>query len=332
MAAGSDPSALASSAEGIMGYWNGDATLTPPAGTGDWRDFSRLQPDARLVVLQHETAPLFRVANVGGAMTVTLSPAAAAPFLTLTAPTVAHLQAQLPHLRTAADLRAERIGEIMAQMGDMLSFYGSQFNLHPDRKKWTLVLLGAAYQAVIIPEMRLKLHCSLPRPYDLAPQVQPVILTPSHSAYPSGHATEAFAFATVLSALALSAAGDATPGATIMARLTPALVGTPALLPFRLAARIADNRTVAGVHFPVDSAHGALLGLATGLGFVAACSVIDTAMPVWKARGNDWTDYFTLDAWCAQLANWSGAPVTRPGAAPASLLAQLWANAREEWR
>ena len=39
----------------------------------------------------------------------------------------------------------------------------------------------------------------------------------------------------------------------------------------RLATRIAVNRTIAGVHFPIDSAAGAVLGLTLGLYFVARC-------------------------------------------------------------
>jgi len=35
-------------------------------------------------------------------------------------------------------------------------------------------------------------------------------------------------------------------------------------MPFRIAHRIAVNRTIAGVHFPIDSAAGALLGCAIG--------------------------------------------------------------------
>ena len=40
---------------------------------------------------------------------------------------------------------------------------------------------------------------------------------------------------------------------------------------FRLAARIAENRTVAGVHYPVDSAHGAMVGILQALAFTARC-------------------------------------------------------------
>ena len=65
------------------------------------------------------------------------------------------------------------------------------------------------------------------------------------------------------------------------------------------AARIAVNRTVAGVHFPVDSAAGAVLGGALGSYFVQRCAGVAT-YDAWSFNGSaypgdkdfDWTDYF----------------------------------------
>ncbi|MCU0803234.1 MAG: phosphatase PAP2 family protein [Rhodobacteraceae bacterium] len=330
--------AMTLSAEGILGYWNG--VLTPPfqGWPGGWTSFARLQGDARMAVLQHDLAPLFRVGASGavaGAYEVTLS--GLGPLLTLTPPTPVHLAAQMPHVRAAADLRADRLAEIMVQMGDMLSFYAAHFRLHPDARKWTLVFLGAVYEAILIPEMRLKFHCSLPRPYDFSSMVQPIIGTPSHSTYPSGHATEAFAFAAVLCGLRHLAAGAADPVSAVLADLA-AYTGssTPEMLPFLLAARIADNRTVAGVHFPVDSAHGALLGLTTGLAVLAAClggpNGVPTKMPVWQADGANWASDFSLDGFVAALPGWNtGGSVTLPVAPAGSVLQTLLVEVMKEW-
>jgi hypothetical protein len=52
----------------------------------------------------------------------------------------------------------------------------------------------------------------------------------------------------------------------------------------RLAARIAINRTVAGVHFPVDSAAGAVLGLTLGQYFVNRCSGA-AGYRAWRFKG-----------------------------------------------
>ena len=346
---GSSPllsAAIVTSAEGIMGFWDGTASLSPGRGAGNWTDFFRLEPNARLNVLRHDLAPLLTASHSGADLLVTTPQVGAAfgQLLTLTPPTVPDLVAQLPHLRTAADLRADRLSEIMAQQSDMLSFYGAQFSLHPERKKWSLLLLTALYEMVIVPEMRLKLFASMPRPIDFSPQVQPIIATPSHSSYPSGHATEAFAFATVLALLSLASrnAGPVEPLLDIvLQRLNGGMSATTAeLLPFRLAARIADNRTVAGVHFPVDSAHGALLGLSAGLAFVAACQSAPTAVPTFSATGvgdesvGGWSLYFSLDTWRKRLVatDWLTGSVQIPGCAPLDILAKLWENAVYEWQ
>lgn len=318
-----------------MGFWDGTASRQPTRGKGDWDDFARLQPDARMVTLRHELAPYFQVTQAGANLSVWFDAGRTTPLLTLTPPTVADQQRDLRHVRTAADLRAERIGEIVAQQGDMLSFYGSEFYLHPDRKKWTLVLMSALYEAVIVPEMRLKLYSSSPRPMEFSTLVQPIIATPSHSAYPSGHATEAFAFAGLLALLELVAKGVADP----VAALTTALKG-PAkaleMLPFRLAARIADNRTIAGVHFPVDSAHGALLGVGCATAFYALGAQSPTTLGTYAAKAGDWTDYFDLGRWSVALKDkWPAAgnpKIVVPAAAASGLLAQLWAHAVAEWK
>lgn len=71
----------------------------------------------------------------------------------------------------------------------------------------------------------------------------PLVAIPHSSSFPSGHATMSFACATVLSALAPKAA--------------PAFIV--------LAAAIAYSRLYVGVHWPLDVAAGAVLGVLTAL-------------------------------------------------------------------
>jgi hypothetical protein len=101
-----------------------------------------------------------------------------------------------------------------------------------------------------------------------SPQIQPIIQTPTHSAFPSGHATEAHIVATVLTHL-LAAADHPEDPAFARRSVEAAIAQTQH---YRLAARIAINRTVAGVHYPVDSAAGAVLGITLGDFLVARAS------------------------------------------------------------
>jgi hypothetical protein len=101
-----------------------------------------------------------------------------------------------------------------------------------------------------------------------SPQIQPIIQTPTHGAFPSGHATEAHIVATVLTHL-LAAADHPKDPAFARRSVEAAIAQTQH---YRLAARIAINRTVAGVHYPVDSAAGAVLGITLGDFLVARAS------------------------------------------------------------
>lgn len=206
-------SALGQTAEALMGYWDGTVT-DPIFPTADpLKRLMRLEPFFRGEVLAHEANSRFAI-----------RPGANGTFV----------------LRTDSDL---------------LSFFNAQSPFSATRRPHTVLLVTALYDAVISQEQRMKHHCSVPRPVDLSPQIQPVIETPGHSAFPSGHATEAFAFATLFAALRLVSAGTPGPALidTLLAKLTPAgelaPVTDPVILLYRLAARIADNRTVAGVHY-----------------------------------------------------------------------------------
>jgi hypothetical protein len=149
-----------------------------------------------------------------------------------------------------ADLRAERCGEIVAQMSPAIAYWSSVANLHPQRNRNTLELLSAALRLANHVEMRFKHALACRRPSEYSPQIQPMLATPGHGTLPSGHATEAHIVAQVLWAL-LKAADSSRDDAWFEQLM-------------RQASRIAVNRTVAGLHFPVDSAAGQLLGLTLG--------------------------------------------------------------------
>jgi membrane-associated phospholipid phosphatase len=176
-------------------------------------------------------------------------------------PSVEFLGKQLVYLRSYADLRDDRLAEILEQTDDLLSFFGAICHLDMGRRAHTLMLLDVVQTAVVQLEMLIKHHCLRPRPNYLASQVQPIIQTPDHSTYPSGHAMESFALATVIHMLM-------TPDQEDKKRTAQWGIENAAL-PFRLAARISANRTIAGVHYPVDSLVGAQLGCFLGQAMMA---------------------------------------------------------------
>jgi hypothetical protein len=174
---------------------------------------------------------------------------------TLIRPPMSTFRRQVRLVQAWSDLREERTGEILAQLTPPAAFWTSIANLHPDRTRWTLELIDLALGLAAAVEQRFKQAVASRRPHEFSPQIQPMILCPGHSAFPSGHATEAFMMAYVLWQLLRSAGKNRLWSEMLM----------------RQANRVAVNRTVAGVHFPVDSAAGQLLGLTLGEYFVRRC-------------------------------------------------------------
>ena len=149
---------------------------------------------------------------------------------------------QLALVLSWAELRQERAAEILAQIDNQFAFLGAVVYLHPARTPRTFELLGIAIQMAVNVEMRVKHALGVWRPVEISPQVQPMLTTPGHGALPSGHATQAYLTAYVLEKL-------------LNLQLIPHEGEILQLQ--RQAARIATNRVIAGVHYPMDSMAGA---------------------------------------------------------------------------
>ena len=153
-----------------------------------------------------------------------------------------------------------------------------------------------------------------------------MIETPGHGSWPSGHATEAFAIALLLEKLlnAASHPDAALPNGTACREDLQ-----------RLAARISTNRVVAGLHFPVDSACGRLLGTALAEFLVARATGGKVHASGFNARDYQKADGHALDFSLHQSLDDGQIGYSRAGSGysvgSAPLLGWLWEEAIKEW-
>jgi membrane-associated phospholipid phosphatase len=299
--------ALTMTRDGIVSYWPADpASLQSPVKPKDLR---YLSGNRRVQMLLGALSGLFEVVEVvGGAE---LKTRGAVAFKTGT-PDATKLKSQMALVGNYAELRIDRNTEIVAQAADIMQFFGSVANLFTPARKHSFELLSAVQSLCVLIEMQMKHLCWTPRPIDFAPQIFPVIDTPDHSSFPSGHATEAFALAAVLHRLMTGENAATGTGKWAM--------------PFRLAHRIAVNRTIAGLHFPIDSAAGALLG----------CAIGDAVFALSNTGGKIAPRSFVAEAFTGDFeVNWlkKNVQTAADGSAATShpLAIALWDMAKEEW-
>jgi hypothetical protein len=231
---------------------------------------------------------------------------------------------QLKFLDDYSDLREDRASEIITQLGPQYAFWSSVVYLHPDRTKKTIELLDAALRLANFVEMRIKHALACRRPNELSPQVQPIILTPGHGTFPSGHSTENHMIARILWEF-LGKSHET--GEQLM----------------RAAARIAVNRTVAGVHFPIDTAAGQVLGLTLARYFIERATGVGAAFNGWRFDGERYPlgrDFDFHKFYDTQNGTETPDPAVKPPyidqvnsqAPPKSeILEWLWNQAKEEW-
>ena len=155
----------------------------------------------------------------------------------------------------------DRLTEITSQVVPPFAFWCAALPMHPDRMPRTIELIELTLTLASFVVQRFKHALAVPRPNQINAAVFPAILTPAHASLPSGHATEAFAVANVLLSLLY-------PGKDRQARCGSGL----GKMLLGLAARIADNRQVAGLHYPIDTIAGRLLGTVLADYLVSRCS------------------------------------------------------------
>lgn len=321
--------------DGIVGSWKGVRLRTELRGIGTTNELWRWEPWVRAAVIdfdllshvrcsEHREADAVSLwhaeplagADIGGVPT----PGACKQIVMIVRPDVEVFQGQLDLVEQYIDLRGERSSEILTQLGPQTAFWCSIANLHPSRMPRTLELLDAVTRFAVIVEMRFKHALACPRPIDYSPQLQPIVLTPGHGTLPSGHSTQAFMIAHVLSELvgALPACDDQAPSlrSQLMAQ----------------AARVAINRTVAGVHFPVDSAAGQLLGITLGEYFLGRCRG-DASFRARGFLGKKYGAREDFDGKKLDQANYFSRAPEREGATidGSESLHWLWDRALAEW-
>jgi membrane-associated phospholipid phosphatase len=250
--------------------------------------------------------------------------------VTFTRPGPSQFRDQLQYVNSYADLRGDRVNEVFAELGISEAFFGSITEMRQERTPRSFELAVAAVRLAYYVVMRVKHGLACRRPHEYSPQIQPMLPVPTHATWPSGHATEAFTFAYVLSELLRASDNPIYKGRVWKEEI------------MRLAGRIAANRTVAGVHFPVDSAAGATLGLTLGRYFLARCNK-GAGYTAWKFDGTkfagdfDWRDIaHTLEGTSADpskapryLERMEKLDLSAKDYSPP--LSWLWSEARKEW-
>lgn len=235
---------------------------------------------------------------------------------------------QLKHVYAYAQLRAERALEISAHTELPLVFLTTGTYLNPERAQWTLELLTAASRLAHHVSQRTKHALACQRPSEISARVQPIIPAPLQGTLPSGHATEAFLIATVLCELV---------GASQPKQMHPSW----RMQFMRLASRIAVNRTIAGVNFPIDNVAGAVLGLTLGHYFIARSRECPE-LTAWAFDGSegiyppdldfDWSSLYDVETGHPTPAGQHVIEMGPEEIDTSPILEWLWKKALAEWK
>ena len=157
----------------------------------------------------------------------------------------AAIAAEIRTLVKKAEGRQEMAQQIKGQADGASLWWADLLTMTPQSHPATWDLMMIANAAGHMAVMHYKLMFNRARPSQVYPALMPPMMVPGHPSYPSGHAAESCMVAECLK-LAI-----------------PALAGSAGQIgPLDLLARlIADNREIAGFHYPSDTEAGFGLGV-----------------------------------------------------------------------
>jgi hypothetical protein len=159
---------------------------------------------------------------------------------------------QVDKVLRAAIERQDRLPEILIQADSIEMFFNAVTGIDRTQAPRLAELLDVAWEVTTLVVMALKNTVAALRPFQRNDAIQPLIPTPGHGSMPSGHATMSVVASELLAALRYAKDPERCDQLD------------------RLVRRIAFNRVVAGVHFPMDSVAGYDLGRQLAAALVAA--------------------------------------------------------------
>jgi membrane-associated phospholipid phosphatase len=172
--------------------------------------------------------------------------------------TQAQIDAELEELVDLIEYRPGVMAEALAQLTNPWRWFRGILMCNSKSAPATHLLVEIASYIGQFQVMQYKRHFNRARPSQFSPALLPPIDVPGHASFPSGHATESFLIALCLERVMPAAAS--TP-ANVTAPDNPP-PPNPGISPLQqMAARIARNREVLGLHFPSDSKAGRKLAL-----------------------------------------------------------------------
>ena len=305
---------------------HGGDTLTPNAT----EHMGRYSQDVRSMLLTMEFLRGFKAEFSGEGDTAKVALSwSDTPFATFTPASADTLGTQGNFVRYYMDQRGDRVAEIVAQTGGVTEFFAPIIAVPASRSQHLIELLMLTQHLAGLCSMPAKHALACRRPDELDSRLVPLIPTPSHGRLPSGHATPAAAVSSVLMAL-LDAAGT---GLSHLEQRKRMVLAT--------GHRVAVNRTVAGVHYPIDSAAGFMIGLNVGRIIAALGQNSDTALTQFDYDPNvdavKGADFNLRDAdalfdpnLSTPLAGITATAKTVAAPSPDSKFAWLWSRALED--